>query len=106
MAVEVANDESFESLLGKHERVVVKYYAGWCGSCRLFEPKFKRLSEDARFRGVAFLDVNAEESPKARKMAGVQNLPFFAVFKNGKLVEGSPTNQEELVVKMIKKIQA
>ena len=104
MAVELVNDSNFKEKLSNNEKVVVKYFANWCGSCRLFKPKYKRLSEDERFEGVAFLDVNAEESPEARKMAGVQNLPYFAVFKNGELVEGVPTSKEEAVVELMGKL--
>jgi len=104
MAVELVNDSNFKEKLSANDKVVVKYFANWCGSCRLFKPKFKRLSEDGRFEGVAFLDVNAEESPEARKMAGVQNLPYFAIFKGGELVEGVPTSKEDAVVELIQKL--
>ena len=67
MAVELANDTNFENEIRENGKVVVKYYAGWCGSCRLFAPKFKRLSADDRFTDVRFLDVDAEESPIAIK---------------------------------------
>jgi thiol-disulfide isomerase/thioredoxin len=52
MAVELANDTNFENEIRENGKVVVKYYAGWCGSCRLFAPKFKRLSADDRFTDV------------------------------------------------------
>ncbi|MEN7547963.1 thioredoxin family protein [Rapidithrix thailandica] len=104
MAVEIATDSTFNQFLEKNDKVVVKYFANWCGSCRLFKPKFKRLSNDERFEGVTFLDVNAEENPEARKKAGVNNLPFFAVFKNGVLVEGVPTSKEDAVVELLGKL--
>lgn len=104
MSVIASTDTDFESLLQGNEKVIVKYYADWCGSCRLFSPKFKRLSDDERFAGVAFLEVNAEKSPNARKLAGVDNLPFIAVFKNGQLVEGACTSKEEYVTSMIDKL--
>ena len=104
MSVIQANDKSFEQQLATHEKVVVKYYAGWCGSCRLFEPKFKRLSAEERFQDVAFLDVNTEMSPEARKTGKVKQLPTFAIFKNGSLVESLATNKEELVVELIQKL--
>jgi len=53
---------------------------------------------------VKFLDINAEESPIARKMAGVSNLPFFATFKNGKLVKAVATSKPEAVEAMIQEI--
>lgn len=106
MAVQNIGDSAFEHSLSENENVIVKYYADWCGSCKLFSPKFRRLSEDDRFDGVAFLDVNAEENEKARKMAGVDNLPYFAVFKNGELIAGSSTSKEENVVELLNQLTA
>lgn len=105
MAQIIANDQNFNELLSEHPRVVVKYYADWCGSCKLFAPKFRRLADDSRFEGVAFLDVNAEQNPEARKIAGVNNLPFFATFQEGKLVTGEATSKEDNVVAMIENLQ-
>jgi thioredoxin 1 len=105
MSVEIANDQNFNDLLELNKKVVVKYFASWCGSCRLFAPKFKRLSNDERFQGVTFLDVNAEDNPEARKIAGVNTLPYFAIFQEGKLVDGISTSKEEAVVELIEKLQ-
>jgi thiol-disulfide isomerase/thioredoxin len=101
MAIQTTTDADFSAILENNSKVVVKYYADWCGACKLFAPKFRRLSEDERFSDVVFLDVNAEENEKARQLAGVNNLPFMATFKDGKLLEGRPTSKEEKVVEMI-----
>lgn len=104
MAVIQTNDIGFKEQLADNEKVIVKYFAGWCGSCRLFAPKFKRLSGDERFEGVTFLDVNAETSPEARKAGNVKNLPTFAIFKNGEFVEAVATSKEDQVVALIEKL--
>jgi thiol-disulfide isomerase/thioredoxin len=101
MAIQTTTDADFSAIIENNSKVVVKYYADWCGACKLFAPKFRRLSEDERFSDVVFLDVNAEENEKARQLAGVNNLPFMATFKDGKLLEGRPTSKEEKVVEMI-----
>jgi thiol-disulfide isomerase/thioredoxin len=101
MEVLTVNDSNFASQLANNNIVVVKYYADWCGSCKLFAPKFNRIAKEEQYGGIAFLDVNAEENPAARKAAGVDNLPFLAVFKDGKLVEGAATSKEEYLRKMI-----
>jgi thiol-disulfide isomerase/thioredoxin len=104
MAVVLADDASFSELLQNNEKVVVKYYADWCGSCKLFAPKFRRLSEDDRFSGITFVDVNAEKSHETRKLAGVSNLPYFAIFDKGSLLQGVATAKEDAVVELLQKL--
>ncbi|MBN9399989.1 MAG: thioredoxin family protein ['Candidatus Kapabacteria' thiocyanatum] len=105
MAVQVVTDQELDKELHDNSKVIIKYFADWCGSCKLFSPKYRRLSEDERFQDITFLDVNAETNPEARRIAGVDNLPFFATFKDGQLVEGGATAKEESVVAMLERLQ-
>ena len=104
MAIVQATDTDFNTIVTSNEKVIVKYYADWCGNCRLFSPKFKRLAENEQYKDVAFVDVNAEVNPEARKAAGVTNLPFFAVFKNGNLVDTVAASKEEAVLNLLSKL--
>lgn len=106
MAVTLSTDADFNTLIENNPKVVVKYFADWCGNCKLFAPKFRRMSESPDFEGVTFVDINAETSPEARKLAGVDNLPFFATFSNGKLTEGTATSLEPVVAEMINKLKS
>ncbi|MDZ4668055.1 MAG: thioredoxin family protein [bacterium] len=99
-------DETFAKELANNENVVIKFYADWCGSCRLFAPKFTRLSNTDAYQSIQFLEVNAEENPAARKLANVNNLPYFATFKKGELVQGETTSKEEYLVKMMDQLIA
>jgi thioredoxin 1 len=105
MSVLKVSDADFTQQIETKGRVVVKYYADWCGACRLMAPKFNRMSDEEKNQGITFLDVNAEESPEARKLAGVSNLPFFAVFKDGQLVQADFTARPESVEAMIDTIR-
>lgn len=104
MAVQVVNDSEFKKLLTENSAVAVKYYANWCGNCKLFAPKYKRVSNEEEYSNILFLDVNAEENPEARKAAGVDNLPFLAVFKDGELVEGSASSKEDYLRELLAKL--
>jgi len=95
---------SFKSEIEGNTKTVVKFYADWCGSCKLISPKFRRLSDDDRFNDVHFIEVNAEQNEEARKTAGVDNLPFFAVFKDGKFLEGTATSKEDGILKLLEKL--
>ncbi|WP_027003390.1 thioredoxin family protein [Hugenholtzia roseola] len=102
--VEILTDNEGKTQLAAQEKAIVKYFASWCGSCRLIKPKYNRLSEDERFKGIAFLDVDAENSPELRQLAGVTNLPYFAIFEKGVLKEGIATNKEEAIVELLGKL--
>lgn len=95
MAVTTLTDDDFTQTLADTELAVVDFFAGWCGPCHMFKPKFARISKD--YPHVAFFMVDGEKSPEARKSVGkIENLPFFGFYKDGELVEGRSTSKEEV----------
>lgn len=86
-------EDTLQSIVDSNEKVMVQYGASWCGNCRIMKPKFKKLASENE--GVAFYYVDAEKLPESRKLAKVDNLPTFAAFKNGTLVNQVQTNQVE-----------
>ena len=98
MLIELAED-NFQTLLNENETVVVQYTAAWCGNCRVMKPKFKRFA--AENENVAFVLIDAEKFPDARKFANVNNLPTFASFKNGVLLNQVQTNKEDVLKTLI-----
>ena len=97
------NDDTLQEVVANHETVLVQFSAGWCGNCRLMKPKFKRLAGE-QAENVAFVIVDAEKFPESRKLANVTNLPTFASFKNGVLVNQVQTNKEEQLKTLIDEV--
>ncbi|MDX5479417.1 MAG: thioredoxin family protein, partial [Cyclobacteriaceae bacterium] len=83
MLQELATD-TLQEVVNENEKVIVQYGATWCGNCRIMKPKMKRLSGD--YEGITFIYIDAEKNPESRKLAQVTNLPTFAAFKGGQLV--------------------
>jgi thiol-disulfide isomerase/thioredoxin len=103
MLTELESD-NLEEIVSNEETVVVQYSAGWCGNCRIMKPKFKKLArenEDAKF-----IIVDAEKNPASRKMANVDNLPTFAAFKNGKIVNQVQTNKFDVLKDLVHEVTA
>ncbi|WP_033563878.1 thioredoxin family protein [Sphingobacterium sp. SYP-B4668] len=90
MLQELEND-TLQEIVDNNDIVMVQYSASWCGNCRIMKPKFKKLAGENE--SVAFVIVDAEKNPASRKLADVSNLPTFAAFKNGKLVNQVQTNK-------------
>lgn len=84
-------EDNLQAIIDSNETVMVQYAASWCGNCRIMKPKFKKLSGENE--QVTFIIADAERFPESRKLANVNNLPTFAAFKNGKLVNQVQTNK-------------
>ena len=92
MLIELEQD-NLQEIIAQHKSVMVQYSAVWCGNCRLMKPKFKRMSNENE--GTTFIIVDAEKFPESRKLASVNNLPTFAGFKDGILINQVQTNKED-----------
>ena len=101
MLIELQED-NLQQVVEDNNEVVVQYSAGWCGNCRLMKPKFKRLSTENE--NVTFVIADAEKFPDSRKLASVKNLPTFAIFKNGALINQVQTTKEEQLKNLINEI--
>ena len=105
MAVIQANDQEIKNILASQPKALVKFYADWCGTCKLIAPKFNKIAAEENYSDIAFVDINAEENPEIRKAVGVSNLPFFAAFKNGELLEADFSAKEEYIRELAEKLK-
>lgn len=96
------NEDTLANLVKESDKVVVQYGATWCGNCRIMKPKFKKLASENT--DVEFYYVDAEKLPESRKLAKVDNLPTFAIFKNGELVDQVQTNKAESLNELFSKL--
>jgi thioredoxin 1 len=101
MFIELTED-NLQELVSNNQKVVVQYSASWCGNCRIMKPKFKKLATENE--AVSFVMVDAENFPESRKLANVSNLPTFATFVDGKLVNETQTNKAEVLNELVNEI--
>ena len=102
MFTEIEKDNLSE-IVQNNKNVVVQFSASWCGNCRIMKPKFKKLASENE--EMTFLMVDAEKFPESRKMAEVTNLPTFATFVDGKLVNQTQTNKLEVLTSLVDEIK-
>lgn len=84
-------EDKLQEIVNSNEKVMIQYGASWCGNCRIMKPKFKKLASEND--AIPFYYVDAEKLPESRKLAKVDNLPTFAAFKGGALVNQVQTNK-------------
>jgi thioredoxin 1 len=59
----------------------IKFFATWCGPCKLYAPVFERTS--ARHTDVNFYEVDVDEAPSIREWFGVSSVPTTVILKDG-----------------------
>lgn len=102
MLVELDKD-NLQEIVNANEKVVVQYSASWCGNCRIMKPKFKKMATEKE--NFTFVIADAENFPESRKLADVSNLPTFATFVNGKLVNQTQTNKADVLAELVSEIE-
>ena len=92
MAVEKLTDADFRANLGGAKRAVVCFCARWCGLCMLFAPRFERLSGE--YPHVRFFRCDGDREIECRSTVSLETLPFFALYEDGRYVDGFSTTKE------------
>ncbi len=96
------DQDNLAQIIAENDTVFVQFSASWCGNCRIMKPKFKKLASEND--GIPFVMVDAEKFPESRKLATVDNLPTFASFKGGQIVNQVQTNKFEVLKEFVDEI--
>ena len=74
------NGENFNEII--NERVLVDFYANWCGPCKMLSPVVEKLSDE-----IKILKVNVDSYQDLAREYGVMSIPCIILFENGKEIK-------------------
>lgn len=66
------------------ERVLVDFYADWCGPCKMLGPVLEKVSDS-----IKVLKVNVDSNQDLAREYGVMSIPCVVLFEDGKEVKRS-----------------
>ena len=86
MSVNVFNDNNFEEeVLKKEGKVLIDFYADWCGQCKMMSPVIDKIAEENSTVKVG--KVNVDENPEIASKYGIMSIPTIMIFENGNLMK-------------------
>ncbi len=81
------NKDNFDTALSRSPGVyAVRFWAEWCGPCRVMAPVFKTVAQDMQGR-AQFGEVDLDRSPELAVRYGVQSIPTVLLFKEGQVID-------------------
>lgn len=79
--------DEFKKILSENKKVVVDFYADWCGPCKMMSPMFEAAATEVK--DVVFVKLNVDELQSIAQEFEISSIPTMILFKDGKLFEQS-----------------
>ena len=61
------------------DKVLVDFYANWCGPCKMLSPVLEKISND-----IKIVKVDIDKYPDLARTYGVMSIPCLIIFENNK----------------------
>ena len=100
MSVLKLNKSNFDEVKNSEKKVLIDFYADWCGPCRMVSPIVDQIAEE--YSEYLIAKVNVDEEGELASEFGVSSIPMLVVMKNGEIVAQSVgAKPKEQIVAML-----
>ena len=86
-AINISKDNFQELVVNADKKVLLDFWAPWCGPCRMVLPVVEEIAEERE--DIVVGKVNVDEQPELANQFGVMTIPTLIVFENGQEVQRS-----------------
>ena len=88
MIIHVNNLNEFNEKIASG-RVLVDFFATWCGPCRMLAPILEEVDERKEAGDLLIVKVDVDEAGEIAAKYGIQSIPTLILFENGKAVKNA-----------------
>lgn len=75
--------ENLNSVLKENKKVLIDFYADWCGPCRMLSPIIEEVKKEVT--DVLVMKINVDEFPELAAKYGVRSIPTLVYIKDGEV---------------------
>ena len=80
MVVEATETTFEDEVLGSEGKVIVDFWAEWCGPCHAVAPVLDRIADE---HDIKLVKVNVDAEQGLAQRYGVMGIPMMLLFENG-----------------------
>lgn len=88
-----------DELRAEGKKLLVDYWAKWCGPCKALIPRLEAL--ESQYPDVTFVKVDVDENMDAALDLGVRTVPTIMIYNGEELVNRSLGANNDIVYKNI-----
>ena len=85
--LKVGSENFDEEVLRSDKKVLIDFYATWCGPCKVLSPTVEEIAKENDDIKVVKIDVDEEE--ELANKYGVISIPTLIVIENGEVINKS-----------------
>ena len=85
--LEVTSDTFEQEVLQSSQKVLIDFYATWCGPCKMLSPIVEEVASDNET--VKYVKIDVDKAEKISAQYGISAIPTLVVMENGKEVNRS-----------------
>ena len=81
----VLTDQNFDSEIAKHDKILVEFYAPWCGHCKKLAPEYAKAAKLLKKADppIPIAKVDATINKKLKARFEIKAFPSIFWFENG-----------------------
>ncbi len=68
------------------KKVIVEFWAEWCGPCKMMKPIFERVSNNNE-SNVEMFTMNVDMNKEIAASLGIRSIPTIKVFQNSNIID-------------------
>ncbi len=82
--IKISNENFRDEVLNSEKKVLLDFYADWCGPCRMVSPIVDEIAEERKDIKVG--KINVDEQPQLASQFQVMSIPMLVIIKDGEIV--------------------
>lgn len=79
----IKSEKEFDEVI-KKDKVVIDFYAEWCGPCKMLSTILDKVSKELN---LDIYKVNVDEAEDVARQYGIMSIPTVMIFEKGKMTK-------------------
>jgi len=78
------SQEQLKEKINNGEKLIVDFWAPWCGPCRMMKPTFEKVAQSSQ---IPMYTLNVDENREIALSLGIRSVPTVKSFNSGNVID-------------------